>query len=323
MATAYHGQGRFNDALTGLTEAVEHARLAGVRRTEALALVGLGDVASDLGDFDLAIETYERGLTIAREVGEGSLVGYAFASGAEALRLNRQIAEAAEWLSAARDQLSLNQSAYEAALLDYVRGTLAMDRDELTGAAEHLEDAARSFAAMGSQREEARALIYRSAVALRAGDEVGAGTWRRRAEKAMTAFGYPDAFTPYLQRLPEVFGRRSTVTAGELFIQVEAPPAAARATGDDSTPDLMARAFGMPDVTSGGVRIDQKAWQTLVARDVFFYLLDHPAGVTRDELMLVFWPDSSAVRARSALHSTLYRIRRAVGRNVVATEFER
>jgi DNA-binding SARP family transcriptional activator len=39
--------------------------------------------------------------------------------------------------------------------------------------------------------------------------------------------------------------------------------------------------------------------------------------------MAVFWPDSTPVRARSALHSTVYRARRALGKELVEMEFDR
>ncbi len=334
MATAYHAQGLFEDARFWLEEAVAKARLAGVRRVEALALVGLGDVEADQDDFEPAIEHYQKGLELARAVGEGTLVCYALAACAEVLRLSDRLLEASQHLAQAREELSVHRSAFEAALVDYARGTFALQRRQHEPAKEHLEDAARGFGALGSKREEARALLYRCAVAHRLEDEPGVRSWWHQAQEAMEDFGYSESFAPCRRRLPEIFGpgqvgeADAAAAAQHETVAVEptARPSGGQreesATGAEAE-RLAVLAFGAPEVCVDGEVLGQKDWQTLTARDMFFYLVDRPEGASRDELMHVFWPNSSAVRARSSLHSTFYRVRRALGRNVIASDAER
>jgi two-component SAPR family response regulator len=45
-------------------------------------------------------------------------------------------------------------------------------------------------------------------------------------------------------------------------------------------------------VRLGGKAIAIKDWKTQVVRDLFFYLLLHPEGVTKEEIGEVFWPDA-------------------------------
>ncbi len=335
MATAYHAQGRFQEAKLWLQETIAKAKLAGVRRVEALALVGLADVESDLDHFEEAVKHYHQGLELARAVGEGTLVCYSLASCAEALRLSRRLADAGRMLANAREELSIHRSAYEAALVEYSRGTYAYERGQHEMAMEHLEDASRGFAQLGSKREEARALLYRSAVARRMGDETDAGYWWNEARQAMDDFGYPDSFAPYARRLPEVFAREYIREVGALepmtqlpdSLTTDAPPVPRGRDGQGPAaqhePPLVVRAFGAPEIRVKGTPLNQQDWQTLNARDLFLYLVDRPDGATHSELKLAFWPDSSPVRARSSLHSTLYRARRALGKDIIISDVER
>jgi len=58
------------------------AREIGDQAAESSALSNLGGVYADLGDSSRAIEFYERGLVIAREIGDRSLEGNALGEGA-------------------------------------------------------------------------------------------------------------------------------------------------------------------------------------------------------------------------------------------------
>lgn len=205
--TAWYAMGRLDDARRLLEEAVRTARLVGVRRYVALALAGLADVEADQDNLDAAIEHYQAALDMARESGEGTLVCYSLASLAEAHRLKGHLGEALQFSAAAREELAINRSAFEAALVDYVRGNIALDRSEFERSAEHLDDAARSFASMGARREQARALMYRVAAAQRGNDITAADKAWRDAVDAMEAFSYTDAFAPQARRLPEVVER--------------------------------------------------------------------------------------------------------------------
>jgi two-component SAPR family response regulator len=64
-------------------------------------------------------------------------------------------------------------------------------------------------------------------------------------------------------------------------------------------------------------RVGSSEWQTQAARDLFYMLLAYPEGMTRDEICLILWPDASTDEARFRFKNTIYRLRRAVGRNSV------
>jgi two-component SAPR family response regulator len=100
-------------------------------------------------------------------------------------------------------------------------------------------------------------------------------------------------------------------------------PARGRGALDLPPAQLRVRTFGAVEVARAGVPLDAGAWETASARDLFLYLVDHPEGSTRDEILTGFWPESTTPRATSTFHTTLHRIRRALGRSVVDRQADR
>jgi ATP/maltotriose-dependent transcriptional regulator MalT/DNA-binding SARP family transcriptional activator len=334
MATGYYAQGRYAEALEGLTEALAKARRAGVPRIEALALMGIGDVEADGDDLEAALAHYEAGLVISRSINEIQLTCYGLVASAEAWRLSGALAEARGALAEAQAELAEFGMAFETALSVYVAGALALDREDFPLALRQLDDAAEAFARLGAKREQARALLYGCAAAQRSGDAAAAEAWWQKAQAVMAAFGYPEAFAPYARRLPEVFRRGwiheiredrspAPVVAGPMPPVDIRPADEAAAVAMPAANRLTVRAFGVPEVWRGDELLEHKDWQTLAARDLFLFLADRPGGATVEQLMAAFWPDSPTAQARSSLHTTIYRIRRALGKDVIGKDVER
>jgi two-component SAPR family response regulator len=66
--------------------------------------------------------------------------------------------------------------------------------------------------------------------------------------------------------------------------------------------------------------ITSSMWQTQAARDLFFMLLAHPEGMTKEEISLIFWPDASTEEIKFRFKNTVYRLRRALGKESVILE---
>ncbi|MFN3266404.1 MAG: response regulator [Deinococcales bacterium] len=83
---------------------------------------------------------------------------------------------------------------------------------------------------------------------------------------------------------------------------------------------LSARALGGVQVTYRGQEI---GWASKKAAEFFFYLLEHPNGVTTWESAEALWRDKDESRAASVFHTTLHRLRKTLGENVVYTKNRR
>jgi two-component SAPR family response regulator len=77
---------------------------------------------------------------------------------------------------------------------------------------------------------------------------------------------------------------------------------------------VAARALGHPVVEKDGERLD---WDSLKALELLFYLLEHRSGVTTFEVAEALWPGKTESKASSSFHTTLYRLRKVMGGELV------
>ena len=80
------------------------------------------------------------------------------------------------------------------------------------------------------------------------------------------------------------------------------------------TGKVTARGFGHPMVVREGERLD---WDSLKALELLFYLLEHRSGVTTFEVAEALWPGKTESKASSSFHTTLYRLRKVMGGELV------
>ena len=163
-------------------------------------------------------------------------------------------------------------------------------------------------------------MLYAGAAARREDDAESADEIQTRACASIAALTNPDAMVLHQRRLaggilaavsredglPWPSGR-SYGSNRQGAARLSAEQARAR---DDQ---LVVTAFGLPRVSAAGRVIGRREFKTLAAQDMLFLLVDHPQGVSTDRLMETFWPDADGTSARGSLHSTAYRLRRALG----------
>ena len=82
---------------------------------------------------------------------------------------------------------------------------------------------------------------------------------------------------------------------------------------------LEVRFLGTGQVFQNGREIARADWGSQRPRELFFWLVDC-APVSRDRALTTFWPEMSQTRAVANLYRTLYRLRRAVGEEVVVMD---
>jgi two-component SAPR family response regulator len=78
-------------------------------------------------------------------------------------------------------------------------------------------------------------------------------------------------------------------------------------------------AFGEARVVRDSRTITSSEWQAATVKELFFFILIQ-GPLERDAIGVVFWPDLSAKSMTDSFHTTLYRLRRALGSNVVTID---
>ncbi|MDO9349302.1 MAG: bacterial transcriptional activator domain-containing protein, partial [Anaerolineales bacterium] len=89
-----------------------------------------------------------------------------------------------------------------------------------------------------------------------------------------------------------------------------------------SFPRLTIRAFGKAQVRVNGKLVTSSQWQTQEVRNLFFYFLNAPQAVTKEQVGIEFWPDLSPSQLKVRFKNNIYRLRRALGQDTILFENE-
>lgn len=80
------------------------------------------------------------------------------------------------------------------------------------------------------------------------------------------------------------------------------------------------KALGRPQVWIGSVCVSRNAWGSRRAQELFFLLMNRPTGLTKHEIIECLFPETDDDKGDGLFHSTLYRCRRALGKDAVLWE---
>ena len=75
-----------------------------------------------------------------------------------------------------------------------------------------------------------------------------------------------------------------------------------------------ATALGAPIIERDNQRLD---WDSLKALELLFFLLENRSGVTTYEVAEALWPGKTESKASSSFHTTLYRLRKVMGGELI------
>ncbi|MFN8496405.1 MAG: BTAD domain-containing putative transcriptional regulator [Anaerolineae bacterium] len=84
--------------------------------------------------------------------------------------------------------------------------------------------------------------------------------------------------------------------------------------GDDAGFALRIHALGVPQAYRQGRLLAPSDWTYAKPRELMYFLLSYP-NRSKEQIGVALWPDASPAQLRSAIHSALHRLRRAVGQH--------
>ncbi len=333
LALLYHLTGHLEDAYPLLEKALEAAEKSGYVQLQANVLIGLGDILSDLQDLETAHRYYEMALTLATHLGDPPLIFYASFGEARLYRLAGETSRALDELR----RIETNQirlGAYERVLFDLERGCCLLDNGKAAPAIELLSETLELPGAGGNQE---RAIIQLwLASALFESDPVMAAErikevlppekdWQRptplmihaiRAGTWLKRSGHAPFQDPVLDRFFEQAERiRAQMPALYDRFRKDSQPSLLRA------PLIEIYTMGPLQVKVDGRSINLPEWKTREARDMFIFMLQ-ARPMTKEQIALEFWPDISPARLKMRFKINMYRIRHALGQDVIIFDGE-
>ncbi len=327
LGVVYYLLGRYDEAKKMLTDALIKAQQIKDQRIEAYILASLGDLYRDLGAYEQSRQIYLHALEVSQRGKIISMGIYALDGLGNIFRLEGDLAEAENKLTEALSQAISVESRYIQGVCIISMGILNIQKGNLQQARSYLDQADEKLSSSGLHYLHSRAHLHRAWMYYCLHDWKSAWTDLNEALRLVEMLGFDQflivegrdmlpLFAKALQRgsrqkqlhdiIRRINGYRSATAQN-----------AAIAVPTETSSELRIYSLGQPEVILDRMRVQ---WEISKSRDLFFYILQNPSGLSRDQIGAVFWPDYNPERLEMAFRSTLYRLRRDLFKNVIVHE---
>jgi ATP/maltotriose-dependent transcriptional regulator MalT/DNA-binding SARP family transcriptional activator len=328
--------GDYEEASRSYEEAYNVAHNNGYARMEAFVLTGIGDVYTELQAYDQAAVAYQMAGEIATSSQEHFLQVYIQVQQASLAGLRGDLTEGSRILQSAREMVGQNGSEMQSHLCDLEYAGLHI----LEGGAEEvtplLEDTCRYFEHEGHKVQSEKAHLYLVLAYQDLDQPEKVLEHLLQLVSAQQAEYPPAALIAAAARFSNRFSSNQVANFQEDVVHFfhlvdefqKKLPSLRRYLREHARavpfapPTLYIRALGKMQVQVNRHAVTSSEWQTQAARDLFFMLMAHPEGMTKDEISLIFWPDATTEEAKFRFKNTVYRLRRALGKDSVLLDQE-
>lgn len=330
MGMLKYTTGELQEAHSLLQAAAQTAKQCGYVRIQTNALISLGDLLSDLGELDSAYHCYDQALTQATHLGHSLYIFYASLGEARLKRMSGNPLLALDELR----QVELSQvslGSYEQAFFNLEKGHSLLELNHLDEASRCYHEALALFEAGGNQMEKKLARLWHEVTALLLAPQADVQglrellpaqrEWRTptplmihagRAVRWLKSRGHQRLLRePALRLFFEHAGR--VLDSLPKVAEALHPPSSDHVP---ASPRLEITTFGPVQVRQDGRIVELSDWQTREARDLFFYFLQSPPR-SKEQIGMDFWPDLSTSRLKMRFKINIYRIRQALGQDVI------
>jgi two-component SAPR family response regulator len=336
LAVLYHQIGEYELASETFESGLVCARKSRNRRAEALLLAGLGDLYSEVDEYDAGMQAYHQAEIVADNLPGQFITNYLIVARGNLALAKGNLEEVNQILAEYRKKMRIAQSSYDRGLWLLLEGRYFLYGNEARKAIQLLEECKELFARDGRDLE-----LHWSMVWLTAAYESMAEREHARTEiQGFLAVNLvPDhallvtlrQASPWLKDLQtdSIVGRSLNSLIEKIQRQSMKLPAVRRTLRRHASfiqapsAGLVIRALGNPEVSVNGQVISMSEWRTQSVRDLFFFFLYRQEAVTKEQVGVVLWPetrDAQALKAR--FKNEIYRLRRAVGRDVIVFDDE-
>ncbi|MPZ97835.1 MAG: hypothetical protein GEU80_00635 [Dehalococcoidia bacterium] len=325
IGNVQHMLGELETARDTFNAVVQRARDLRHPRFEAYGHEGLASLERDWRHLDSAVSLFTLAIHEAQQVDDPTLVASATYGLAMTYRERDEYARARTLLdhglrTAEQSGALLRQARFRSGI-----GATLLSQRRFKEAVPFLEEATAQAAEAGAKREEAIAhlLLAGGVYALRG--RARAATELERVHALVEELGYDQFLYAELRQMVEVVAYGASRRIGGDYYQgllerlqtPAASPEPAPAAEAPTETRIRAEAFGAPRVTLAGRQISDLEWRSGRSKEMFFLLLHHRKPLRKEQIVLELWPDLPPSQVNSTFHSTLYRLRRAIDKQVV------
>jgi LuxR family maltose regulon positive regulatory protein len=338
LGVLYHQTGQMVAAVNTLERAHALAKQSGYRRLEAFSLASIGEIYRDLGAYSEVEQAYLQAEVINDKVKDKYLaLNIKLAQGDLTLRKN-DFNQARLISNQALEQARKDASDFEIALAWAWQGKFLTLLGEPDKAINSLNSALEVFTRERDLANGNPARLYLSVAQYMAGEKTIALKGLARLLQSIGDLNkWNNLIIPARELKPCLHDMLGVTEYNQGLSQLlalvadfeEKLPSLRRQirqrtlTVPFSPPRLSIRGLGTMQVKLNNKLVTNTMWQTILSRDLFFYMLQHPGGISKEAVGLAFWPDAEPGDMKLRFKNAIYRLRRAIGKEVILFDDDR
>jgi len=340
LGSLHHLAGNYIEAAKLFEQALTLARSNGILRSEAYLLFNLGNLYADLEANDSARDAFQKTREACQTLDDHFLLLNVDLAESALARREGKYSRANAYLVSAKEMVQKSHSGFENSLWSLEAGSVALSENKFDQALKYLREANRLFDEGGQKLEAASTDLLLCRVYALNGDQQLA---KATMEHALSSVSKLDSIQPLV-----VVGRSTKEELKRYVDDVTIGPAAVKllsrienferqiaslrrrlrphaATVLLIPPKLSVFALGRSQVKLDGKSVTAPSWVNQKrARELFFFLVAHPnKGMTKEEIGVTLWPDSSTEQLRQQFRNTIYYVRYALGQDVIISNERR
>ena len=334
LGSLHHLSGNYTEAAKLFEQALVLARGNGILRSEAYLLFNLGNLYADLEANDSARDALEKTRNACQTLDDHFLALNVDLAESTLARREGKFSHASAYLRSAEKLVQKGQSDFEKSLWSMEAGSLSLAEHKYQKAITQLSEGYAIFEKGGQKLESASAaLLLSKAYSLNKEPPKAHATM----EQALGLVSNLDSLQPLIvvgrsvkeELKSHVEDEKIGPAAVMLLTQIEnfekhIASLRRRLRPHASTvllipPRLSIYSLGSSKVKVDGKQVTGSTWVNQKrARELFFLLLTHSnKGMTREEIGVILWPDSSTEQLRLQFRNTIYYLRYALGQDVI------
>jgi LuxR family maltose regulon positive regulatory protein len=328
LGCLYHLRGEYQNALVLYEEGLAVARRGEEARNQAYIAVGMADLYRDLGLYERAALLYDAGQRLSGET-EPSLAVYILLAQADMHRWRGDLSQAFALLQRARHLAEKKALSFEMqGLLPVAEGIVLAESGQIASGLGMLTDGIDFLERHHAKRELGRAYFLLAKAHLLAEDDGRAVAVLRLAMEVANEIGtfqFAVAEGRHASAIVDLGVDADIALCHDVAVGVKelrsigGPQSRFGMEEEEQVPRLKIYALGEGQVVCDGHALSSSDWQAAMAKELFFYILLN-APLERDAIGTVFWPDLPSKKVSNSFHTTLHRIRRAVGSQTVVVK---
>jgi len=332
LGVLQHTKGDFVKSFFNLEKSMHYSQVTGNQRMEGYSLASIGDLYRDLSAFEEAEDAYQKALEIALIIEDQFLIFYIKTVQSRLCANKNQFKKAQLQIRGAQTIAKKSGSLYEINKYRLEQGILDYWTENYSKAIENLVMSEDFFRKEGHIEDTVRNKIYLFLSFIKVGELEKS---RQILDNIMEKLSDPQRYIPSMSAVNDVKDvlkpltkkKNLGVKISRLLKEVDQFQKLTQKSRQTirkqasvvpfAPAKIIVRTFGSIEVILNNRTLKISDWKTQTSRDLFLLFLAHPEGLTKEEVGVIFWPDASSSELKLRFKNAIYRMRHAIGSNVV------